>query len=199
MTGPEGQKGFVTDVLEDLMPRKSGHGRGHRARGDDESRGGIDPAAWIKTMVSLNPLMIDGTGMCGVCRCQVGGKTKFACVDGPEFDAHLVDFEASTGAVWACLKPRNARAWKQGSADMTPMNLNREQMPEQDPQVRAHNFEEVNLGFTPEQAQREAARCLFCKKPTCVEGCPVHVNIPEFHTRYFGKPDGRGRAQNPRG
>jgi len=47
----------------------------------------------IKTYVSLNPLMIDGTGMCGGCRVVVAGKTRFACVDGPEFDAHLVDFD----------------------------------------------------------------------------------------------------------
>ncbi len=47
----------------------------------------------IKTIVSLNPIMVDGTGMCGGCRVEVGGETKFACVDGPEFDGHLVDFE----------------------------------------------------------------------------------------------------------
>lgn len=47
----------------------------------------------IKTMVSMNPIMIDGTGMCGGCRLTVGGKTKFACVDGPDFDGHLVDFD----------------------------------------------------------------------------------------------------------
>ena len=47
----------------------------------------------IKTMVSLNPIMVDGTGMCGACRVTVGGKTKFACVDGPDFDGHLVDWE----------------------------------------------------------------------------------------------------------
>jgi ferredoxin--NADP+ reductase len=46
----------------------------------------------IKTIVSLNPIMIDGTGMCGGCRVLVGGKSQFACVDGPEFDAHEVDF-----------------------------------------------------------------------------------------------------------
>lgn len=49
----------------------------------------------IKTVVSLNPIMVDGTGMCGACRVTVGGKVKFACVDGPEFDAHLVDFDES--------------------------------------------------------------------------------------------------------
>lgn len=47
----------------------------------------------VKTMVSLNPIMVDGTGMCGACRVTVGGKTKFACVDGPEFDGHLVNWE----------------------------------------------------------------------------------------------------------
>lgn len=47
----------------------------------------------IKTLVSLNPIMVDGTGMCGACRCAVGGKTRFVCVDGPEFDGHQVDFD----------------------------------------------------------------------------------------------------------
>jgi len=48
----------------------------------------------VPTLVSLNPIMIDGTGMCGGCRVSVGGKTQFACVDGPEFDGHLVDFKS---------------------------------------------------------------------------------------------------------
>jgi ferredoxin--NADP+ reductase len=47
----------------------------------------------IPTWVSLNPIMVDGTGMCGGCRVSVGGKSKFACVDGPDFDGHLVDFD----------------------------------------------------------------------------------------------------------
>jgi len=47
----------------------------------------------IKTIVSLNPIMVDGTGMCGCCRVSVGGKTRFACVDGPDFDGHEVDFD----------------------------------------------------------------------------------------------------------
>jgi len=50
----------------------------------------------IKTWISLNPVMVDGTGMCGACRVTVGGKTQFACVDGPDFDAHLVNFEEMT-------------------------------------------------------------------------------------------------------
>ncbi|NMD37588.1 MAG: sulfide/dihydroorotate dehydrogenase-like FAD/NAD-binding protein, partial [Christensenellaceae bacterium] len=49
----------------------------------------------IKTIVSLNPIMIDGTGMCGGCRVTVGGETKFACVDGPDFDGHQVDFDSA--------------------------------------------------------------------------------------------------------
>jgi ferredoxin--NADP+ reductase len=47
----------------------------------------------VKTIVSLNSIMVDGTGMCGACRVEVGGETKFACVDGPEFDGHKVDFD----------------------------------------------------------------------------------------------------------
>ena len=53
-------------------------------------------------------------------------------------------------------------------------------MPEQDPKVRARNFEEVPLGYTPEMAIEEASRCLKCKKPLCVKGCPVNVDIPGF-------------------
>jgi ferredoxin--NADP+ reductase len=47
-------------------------------------------------VVSLNAIMLDGTGMCGTCRCEIGGETKFSCVDGPEFDGHLVDFDLLT-------------------------------------------------------------------------------------------------------
>jgi hypothetical protein len=50
-------------------------------------------ASKVKTMVSVNPIMVDGTGMCGGCRVKVGDKVKFACVDGPDFDGHLVDFD----------------------------------------------------------------------------------------------------------
>ena len=63
---------------------------------------------------------------------------------------------------------------------MANMTLTKTPMPEQDPQVRARNFEEVALGYTAEQAMEEAGRCLGCKKPKCVEGCPVNVRIPEF-------------------
>ena len=92
--GSKGRHGFAADVLKEIIAKQK-----------------ID-AVWIigptimmkvtsmvtrekgiKTFVSLNPIMVDGTGMCGSCRCQVAGKTVFACVDGPEFDAHQVDFD----------------------------------------------------------------------------------------------------------
>ena len=63
---------------------------------------------------------------------------------------------------------------------MANMSLVKVPMPEQDPQVRARNFKEVALGYTPEMAIEEANRCLGCKNPKCVEGCPVNVRIPEF-------------------
>ena len=63
---------------------------------------------------------------------------------------------------------------------MANMTLVKTPMPEQDPQIRARNFKEVALGYTPEMAIEEANRCLGCKKPACVEGCPVNVRIPEF-------------------
>ena len=66
---------------------------------------------------------------------------------------------------------------------MPNMSLKKNEMPTQDPQVRAHNFEEVALGYTAEQAMDEAARCLNCKKPLCVTGCPVSINIPAFLTK----------------
>lgn len=63
---------------------------------------------------------------------------------------------------------------------MADMSLNKVQMPEQDPKVRARNFDEVTLGYTPEMAMKEAGRCLNCKTKPCVTGCPVSVRIPEF-------------------
>ncbi|MCK4596736.1 NADPH-dependent glutamate synthase [bacterium] len=65
-------------------------------------------------------------------------------------------------------------------AEKKKLSLKREPMPRQDPKLRAHNFSEVALGYSPEQAIKEAARCLTCKKPRCVPGCPVEVDIPGF-------------------
>ena len=93
--GSCGEKGLVTDALYELF--KNGH--------EYDSVFAIGPLIImkfvceltkqynIKTIVSMNPIMIDGTGMCGGCRLTVGGKTKFACIDGPDFDGHLIDFD----------------------------------------------------------------------------------------------------------
>ncbi|MHB1125352.1 MAG: sulfide/dihydroorotate dehydrogenase-like FAD/NAD-binding protein [Bacillota bacterium] len=93
--GSYGHKGFVTDLLKQVIETK----------GNVAHIWGIGPMVMmravaettrpygIKTMVSLNPIMVDGTGMCGACRVSVGNETKFACVDGPEFDGHLVDWK----------------------------------------------------------------------------------------------------------
>ncbi len=92
--GSKGHHGFVTDVLKDVL-----------AKDDIRLVVAIGPVPMMKfvskitkekgveTLVSLNPIMVDGTGMCGGCRVSVGGKTRFACVDGPEFDGHEVDYD----------------------------------------------------------------------------------------------------------
>lgn len=93
--GSTGKKGFVTDALKELID-------GGEAYDLVVAIGPLPMMKFvcrltkeygIKTVVSMNPIMIDGTGMCGGCRLTVGGETKFACVDGPEFDGHLVDFD----------------------------------------------------------------------------------------------------------
>ena len=92
--GSYGHHGFVTDVLKEVLEK-----------GEVHLVVAIGPVPMMKfvslmtkefnvpTLVSLNPIMVDGTGMCGGCRVSVGGQTKFACVDGPEFDGHLVDYD----------------------------------------------------------------------------------------------------------
>lgn len=92
--GSYGRKGFVTEVLKEVLEK-----------GGVAQAVAIGPVPMMKfvsqmtrtygvpTLVSLNPIMVDGTGMCGGCRVSVGGKTRFACVDGPEFDGHQVDFD----------------------------------------------------------------------------------------------------------
>ena len=95
--GSHGEKGLVTNALEELI----------KAGNQYDEVIAIGPLVMmkfvckltkeygIKTVVSMNPIMIDGTGMCGGCRVVVGGETKFACVDGPDFDGHLVDFDSA--------------------------------------------------------------------------------------------------------
>ena len=185
----------------------------------------------IPCEVSLNTIMVDGTGMCGACRLTIGGKTKFVCIDGPEFDGALVDWDEMfkrmgtfkraeqeelehyeehlmgsdegkangeksanatdvvmdadpTNDTIEVLTDRNA-AWREElRKSMKPKErtaIERVVMPELDPVYRATTrTEEVNIGLTKEMAMTEAKRCLDCAKPTCVEGCPVNINIPSF-------------------
>ncbi len=92
--GTKGHHGFVTDIVQKVI--ESGeHVDRVIAIGPPvmmRAVAGVTKPFGVKTVVSLNPIMVDGTGMCGACRVLVGGATKFACVDGPEFDAHEVDF-----------------------------------------------------------------------------------------------------------
>lgn len=93
--GSNGNKGFVTDMLEGLINEGNKYDLviaiGPLIMMKVVSN--LTKKYGIKTLVSMNPVMIDGTGMCGGCRVTVGGKTKFACVDGPDFDGHEVDFD----------------------------------------------------------------------------------------------------------
>ena len=170
----------------------------------------------IPTEASLNTIMVDGTGMCGACRETVGGKTMFVCVDGPEFDAHAVDWNEmlsrmksykaeETAAMDAYQAGKNLSAnesersnsesgltaeWSNN--EVVPfagtakdrVAIPRVQMPELRPEVRVKSLhEEVNQGLTSEQAIMESHRCLNCKNPTCVQGCPVNIQIPAFIKR----------------
>ena len=185
----------------------------------------------IPTDVSLNTIMVDGTGMCGACRLTIGGKTKFVCIDGPEFDGALVDWdemfkrmgtfkraeqeemehfeehlgnaanggqksgvhgldasqvmdETPTDESMEVLTDRNAEWRKALRASMKPKErtaIERVVMPELEPEYRiTTRYEEVNKGLTKQMALTEAKRCLDCAKPTCVEGCPVNIDIPSF-------------------
>lgn len=93
--GSKGKKGFNTEMLAELI--KNGKKIDYVLTAGPiimmKKVAEITKKARIKTVASLNPIMVDGTGMCGCCRVTIGGETKFACVDGPDFDAHLVDFD----------------------------------------------------------------------------------------------------------
>jgi glutamate synthase (NADPH/NADH) small chain len=227
--GSFGTKGFVTVALKEVLDRP---------RRVDEVIV-IGPLAMMKacaeltrpygirTMVSLNSIMVDGTGMCGSCRVTVDGRMRFACVDGPDFDGHLVDFdelalrmrrfeyeeqeclnryeeerrrlrELGPGGHDPAIPPARARSfhyWGQPVPTPDPppppgtpqqnRNVNtvtptRFPMLVQTPGLRVRNFDEVALGYDLESALAEADRCIQCKKPKCVEGCPVRVDIPGF-------------------
>jgi len=243
--GSYGEKGLVTAGIERVILREK-----------VDKCFAIGPAVMMKfcclltkkynipTDVSLNTIMVDGTGMCGACRVTVGGKTRFVCVDGPEFDGHEVDFDEMMKRMKAyrseelgvrseelgvnhtppslrdtpsilegeSATPVDVRSeeapqppkgeetlnsqfsntndtrdaqWRQDLRKaMKPkerMAIERVVMPELEPRYRATKLrEEVNQGLTPEQAQREASRCLDCNNPGCVSGCPVGIDIPSF-------------------
>lgn len=163
----------------------------------------------IPTDVSLNTIMVDGTGMCGACRLTIGGKTKFVCIDGPEFDGSLVDWDEMFKRMrtFKAVEVEEMDRYQEhliisehteaktsklpGACSPTPpevplkakerVKIPRVKMPELDPVYRATTrLEEVNQGLTVEMAMREAQRCLDCKHPSCVEGCPVNIDIPGF-------------------
>jgi homotetrameric NADPH-dependent glutamate synthase len=227
--GSFGTKGFVTVVLDQVLKEHSGI----------EEVIAIGPLPMMKacseltrpygirTMVSLNSIMVDGTGMCGSCRVTVGGRMKFACVDGPDFDGHAVHFDELMlrqkrfeREEHECMLRYEAEAKRlaalgQGAANPaliagrirpsiedvpavpTPVPPpgkdaprvvksvrtiapKRTAMPEQEAHVRVGNFDEVARGYTLDMALLEADRCLQCKKPRCVPGCPVEIDIPGF-------------------
>ena len=150
----------------------------------------------VKTMVSLNAIMVDGTGMCGSCRVTVGGETRFACVDGPDFDGHAVDFselmtrqkrfkqeESTAGEDFAhvCnLELQLIQQHKHNYKKLKDVAPKQRKMPERDALARSRTFDEVNLGYRLEDALLEAERCIQCAVPTCVAGCPVSIDIPRF-------------------
>ncbi|NMC92908.1 MAG: bifunctional dihydroorotate dehydrogenase B NAD binding subunit/NADPH-dependent glutamate synthase [Syntrophorhabdus sp.] len=185
--GSYGHHGFVTDVLKQIIEK------GEKI---DEVVG-IGPVIMMKavsdvtrphnirTIVSLNTIMVDGTGMCGCCRATIGKETKFVCVDGPEFDGHQVDFKELIARQKMYNREERRALWDhqcklEFQAKQLKKTKRRERMPEQDPKKRIQNFNEVALGYTRENAIREASRCLQCKNMPCVEGCPVNITIPAF-------------------
>ena len=199
--GSYGFKGLVTDKIVDLI--------------ENENKKyyqcvSIGPMIMMKfvcltnkkfnlpTIVSLNPIMVDGTGMCGACRVSIDGVTKFACVDGPEFDGYKVDFDAAIKRQMQYKNKASARKVKDHACNIDfeierqnhELDLNGVEAPknrftkvpvrEQKPDIRNKNFEEVCYGYNEEEAVLEAKRCLNCKVPKCRQGCPVNIDIPGF-------------------
>lgn len=204
--GSYGEKGLVTQGIEQVIQREK-----------VDKCFAIGPAVMMKfvclltkkynipTDVSLNTIMVDGTGMCGACRVNVGGQMKFVCVDGPEFDGHQVDFDGMMKRMKAFSSEekadleryreeheereagdhtRNASWRAELRKSVKPrerMAIERCVMPELEPSYRAHKLkEEVNQGLSIRQAMQEAQRCLDCANPGCVTGCPVGIDIPRF-------------------
>jgi len=220
--GSFGQKGLVTHALERVL----------RDNDDVKEVVAIGPLVMmravaettrsrgIRTMVSLNSIMVDGTGMCGSCRVNIDGEMRLACVEGPDFDGHKVDFDELmhrqkrfereeqeamqryrresavvaalplTGEVLASVEEDPLAPVPEPMPPLPPEDRKvktirtiaplRTPMAERPAAERARNFEEVNLGYSLDDALSEADRCLRCKKPRCVPGCPVGIDIPAF-------------------
>ena len=241
--GSYGQKGVVTVGIEEVIKREH-----------VDKVIAIGPPVMMKFSsllahkynipndVSLNTIMVDGTGMCGACRLTIGGKTRFVCIDGPEFNGDEVDWNEmmSRMSTFKNVEKAELEHWEEegepdkgatvpaetkvvGAAStngeqptagepedghdapwrvalrkqMKPkerMAIKRVVMPELDPEYRSKTrLEEVNKGLTKEMAMLEAQRCLDCAKPSCVEGCPVHIQIPDF-IKHIEKGDILGAA-----
>ena len=217
--GSYGRKGFVTHALAEVLENEKNI-REVVAIGPIPMMKACSETTrpfGIPTVVSLNSIMVDGTGMCGSCRVTVGGDMKFACVDGADFDGHLVNFdelalrqkrfvreekaalerfrnesarlagykpagETDGQPVSTCVLPEPVTP---AAGPLVPKNLKnipqeRSPMPHQPAAERIHNFKEVALGLDLEAALHEAERCIRCKKPRCVPGCPVGIDIPGF-------------------
>jgi glutamate synthase (NADPH) small chain len=209
--GTRGRKGLVTAALADLveslppdrvitigpLPMMRACAEATRARA-------------IPTVVSLNSIMVDGTGMCGSCRVTVGGEVRFACVDGPEFDAHAVDYagmqrrqgrfrseerRASEDYDHVCrLETALFKEGRRNYKKIRELPAARTPMEERAPAVRARDFEEVALGYKIDEALYEAERCLQCIRPTCIQGCPVGIDIPRFIRHLLVRDLGGARA-----
>lgn len=222
--GSKGFHGFPTQILQEMIDNKKKVDIVF-AVGPVPLMGAVCKVTKpynIKTIVSLNPIMVDATGMCGACRVEVGGKTKFACVDGPEFDGHEVDFGTLMKRLKVYTDSETDDSRKDAQAEECKMDeektetykkieedllsqqtvlkegekkpkIPRQTMPQQAAETRRNNFKEVPFGYSIEQAQREATRCIQCKKPLCYEGCPVNIDIPAF-IKLIGEGDFIGAA-----
>ncbi len=182
--GSYGEKGFVTTVLQRLIDSGEKIDRVIAIGPPIMMKVVADLTReyGIKTIVSLNSIMVDGTGMCGGCRVEIAGETKFTCVDGPEFDAHDVNFDLMFKRLNTYTDTERAlhSDYQDAEDEKLKNKISRVDMPTQDPDVRRHNFDEVALGYTQEMAMTEASRCIQCKKPMCMAGCPVGIDIPAF-------------------
>ena len=241
--GSYGQKGVVTVGVEEVIKRE--HVDRVLAIGPPMMMKFTSLLAQryhIPNYVSLNTIMVDGTGMCGACRLTIGGKTRFVCIDGPEFNGDEVDWTEMMERMGTfkeqevnALKPlshshiedklahedklietqeavssfqslesslnndsldddilsdklllndRNAEWRKELRISTKPKErvaISRVKMPELDAEYRAtKRLEEVNTGLTLEMAIQESRRCLDCANPSCVKGCPVNIQIPDF-------------------